>query len=251
MQVRRDGHSCLSQTLNLRNDKARLAGRASKVNTWWIYSKLITLMGLFQGGNRRLNIAGHARFARQEKTALSSGWITTKAGTIGVANAASRAILFSTYGTIVKCLSRKPKNILACQAVSQRNPSPKRIPGRRSCRFPWTPGGPKLIQPLASQAGNGPTETAMARICFVSAGGKLRPARKFEPLALGEDSNGKVSWRWNYPEVPRTLYNLHLLAKRPDADVLIVEGEKAADAAGKLFPEMIPITSRRRIGVTP
>jgi putative DNA primase/helicase len=30
---------------------------------------------------------------------------------------------------------------------------------------------------------------------------------------------------------PRPLYGLHLLAKRPKASVLVVEGEKAADAA--------------------
>lgn len=40
----------------------------------------------------------------------------------------------------------------------------------------------------------------------------------------------------------RPLYNLHHLANRPDAMVLIVEGEKAADAAGELFPDMVCVT---------
>ena len=36
---------------------------------------------------------------------------------------------------------------------------------------------------------------------------------------------------------PRPLYGLDTLAQRPDAPVLVLEGEKAADAAGTLFPD--------------
>lgn len=47
---------------------------------------------------------------------------------------------------------------------------------------------------------------------------------------------GKREWRWlSFPK-PRPLYGLDLLAKHPDALVLIVEGEKTADAARALLP---------------
>ncbi len=41
---------------------------------------------------------------------------------------------------------------------------------------------------------------------------------------------------------PRPLYGLELLADRPDAQVLLVEGEKAADAARRLIPGMVAMT---------
>ena len=41
---------------------------------------------------------------------------------------------------------------------------------------------------------------------------------------------------------PRPLYNLHHLADRPDAPVIVVEGEKAADAAAAIFPDYVCTT---------
>lgn len=51
-------------------------------------------------------------------------------------------------------------------------------------------------------------------------------------------------WRWKgwTGQETRPLYNLHLLARRTDAPVLIVEGEKTADAASKLFPHLVVTT---------
>ncbi|RXR27591.1 DUF6371 domain-containing protein [Sphingobium fluviale] len=43
-------------------------------------------------------------------------------------------------------------------------------------------------------------------------------------------------------EPPRPLYGLDLLAKRPDAPILLVEGEKAADAARRIFPDFVAMT---------
>ena len=42
---------------------------------------------------------------------------------------------------------------------------------------------------------------------------------------------------------PRPLYNLPELWERPDAPVLVVEGEKTSDAAGRLFASHVPTTS--------
>lgn len=56
-------------------------------------------------------------------------------------------------------------------------------------------------------------------------------------------STGKCDWRWKAWEAPRPLYGLDRLAERPGARVVVCEGEKAADAAGKLLPEYVAVTS--------
>jgi hypothetical protein len=57
------------------------------------------------------------------------------------------------------------------------------------------------------------------------------------PLSCGADG-----WRWRAPPEPRPLYGLDRLAARPDAPVLVVEGEKAADAAATIFPDFVAAT---------
>jgi hypothetical protein len=50
-------------------------------------------------------------------------------------------------------------------------------------------------------------------------------------------------WQWKGVPAPRPLYNLRGLAARRDAPVLVVEGEKAADAAAIRFPDYVVTTS--------
>ncbi len=52
----------------------------------------------------------------------------------------------------------------------------------------------------------------------------------------------RSEWRWQGFDKPRPLYNLDQLAKRPDATVMVVEGEKTADAAAVLFPHVVVTT---------
>jgi putative DNA primase/helicase len=70
------------------------------------------------------------------------------------------------------------------------------------------------------------------------------PARKkeFRPLTLRR-VNGRLEWRWEGWPLPRPLYGLHKLAERPFAKVLVTEGEKSADAAQKLLPDYVTVTS--------
>ena len=49
-------------------------------------------------------------------------------------------------------------------------------------------------------------------------------------------------------DTPRPLYGLDRLAARPDAPVIVCEGEKAADAAERLFPEYVAVTSPNGAG---
>ena len=50
-------------------------------------------------------------------------------------------------------------------------------------------------------------------------------------------------WNWEGIPPPRPLYNLLELQYRPDAPILVVEGERTADAAGTRFPTYVPVTS--------
>lgn len=61
------------------------------------------------------------------------------------------------------------------------------------------------------------------------------------PLTLWREG-GRLVWRWAAPPVPRPLYGLDRLAVAPAAPVLVVEGEKTADAAAGLFPSLVVVT---------
>lgn len=50
-------------------------------------------------------------------------------------------------------------------------------------------------------------------------------------------------WKWKGCPAPRPLYGLDRLAARPDAPVLLCEGEKAADVAARLLPDHVAITT--------
>jgi hypothetical protein len=62
--------------------------------------------------------------------------------------------------------------------------------------------------------------------------------KEFRPWTF----NGRI-WNCKDAPAPRSLYNLPGLLDRPDADILFVEGEKPADAAADLFPEMVATTT--------
>lgn len=55
------------------------------------------------------------------------------------------------------------------------------------------------------------------------------------------DTSGKHGWRWISFAAPRPLYGLDRLAERPEATVLLVEGEKCADAARDALPDLVSV----------
>ncbi len=66
---------------------------------------------------------------------------------------------------------------------------------------------------------------------------------KKDVIPYSYKSNGKTShWQWRGLDTPRLLYNLHELKSRPNAIVLLVEGEKTAEAAKLLFPKYVVTT---------
>ncbi len=62
--------------------------------------------------------------------------------------------------------------------------------------------------------------------------------KEYRPLSF---KDGK--WAWGYPSEPRPLYGLNRLADPNKGTVLVVEGEKAADAGVRLFPSLAVVTS--------
>lgn len=62
------------------------------------------------------------------------------------------------------------------------------------------------------------------------------------PRCYCKDASGKREWRWLSFAKPRPLYGLDLLAASPQAGVLLVEGEKTADAARTLSPPGVVVT---------
>jgi uncharacterized protein (DUF927 family) len=67
--------------------------------------------------------------------------------------------------------------------------------------------------------------------------------KRFLPFTYWQDAAGRGQWRPKALPAPRPLYGLDLLAQRPAAPVLVCEGEKAAEAARRLFPELVAVTS--------
>jgi putative DNA primase/helicase len=73
---------------------------------------------------------------------------------------------------------------------------------------------------------------------FASADGR----KVFSPLTYCKSAD-EEAWRAKGFPAPYPLYNARELAQRPDATVLVVHGEKAAEAARELFPQYVVTTS--------
>jgi putative DNA primase/helicase len=71
---------------------------------------------------------------------------------------------------------------------------------------------------------------------------KIDGGKEFWPLTLWRWAQG-LQWRWKSVPTPRPLYGLDALAARPDAAVLVCEGEKSADAGAQIFPKSVAVTS--------
>lgn len=98
-----------------------------------------------------------------------------------------------------------------------------------------TLGAPAMRWDYRDRAGR-----LLGLICrFEAPGG----GKEIRSLVFAEHKKWGRQWRWlGFPK-PRPLYGLDRLAARPDAPVVICEGEKAANAAGKLLPDHVAVTS--------
>jgi hypothetical protein len=66
--------------------------------------------------------------------------------------------------------------------------------------------------------------------------------KQFHPLTYGR-FNGKLAWHPRHPHSPRPLYGLNRLTHAaPEATIVILEGEKKANTAQRMFLDMVAIS---------
>lgn len=115
------------------------------------------------------------------------------------------------------------------------------VPQQNSNKPQWHP-----ILPVAADAGDPPAAHIKRgkperTWCYRGANGEILGyvyrfktsdgGKEVLPLSWCRNEEGRSEWRWmSFPE-PRPLYRLDALAAHPKASVLLVEGEKCADAA--------------------
>ncbi len=68
-------------------------------------------------------------------------------------------------------------------------------------------------------------------------------SKAIRPLTLWQTPSGQTQWKLEGVRAPRPVYHLDQMAQQPTALILIVEGEKAAEAAGSLFPQGVVTTT--------
>jgi hypothetical protein len=125
-----------------------------------------------------------------------------------------------------KTLPQKGEWVLELQEKDAETPLPQEIPGLGSWTSSW------------------PYRDEQGRLLFWVARVDLQDGKKIRPVTWCRNrSTGETTWRLMAPPPPLPLYRLNDLISNPDRPVLVVEGEKAAEAAQKLFPGMDVVTS--------
>jgi len=84
-----------------------------------------------------------------------------------------------------------------------------------------------------------PYRDAEGRLLFLVCRFERDNGKEYLPLTYCTDESGRCEWRWQGPPKPSPLFGLDRLAKRPDAPVLLVEGEKKCAPAERWFPECV------------
>ncbi len=137
------------------------------------------------------------------------------------------------------------KDMLQPQPTNREPPQEPNIPARAATEKEILRGkkmGDTYLKPTAVWPYKNRTGTIIAyaqRFDFYNAKG-LRE-KLFRPMSWSSEGN---TWVYNKNGLngSNPIYGVDLLAGNPSAQVLIVEGEKTADAARVLFPEMVLLT---------
>jgi hypothetical protein len=80
-------------------------------------------------------------------------------------------------------------------------------------------------------------------LCYTFRKDKPDGKKDFVPLCFAAAPSGSLQWVEMAPPSPRPLFGLDkLAAATPDTPILLVEGEKTADAAQALFPDHVCMT---------
>jgi hypothetical protein len=113
-------------------------------------------------------------------------------------------------------------------------PAPEPLPDRERIRHPQL-GVPSAVYPSHDEKG---------RLLSATCRFELGEGKKCVlPYTYGKLAGGTLGWQFKAPPAPRPLFGLDALAARPDAEVLVVEGEKPALKARDRFPDHAVVTS--------
>jgi putative DNA primase/helicase len=115
--------------------------------------------------------------------------------------------------------------------------APPGEPTEQDYRHPHL-GNPTAVWPYRDAAGE--IEGYMCRFDHVGAGGERD--KQYRPLRHGTWL-GRTGWHWKGWRDHRPLYRLPQLLARPDAPILVCEGEKTAERAAQIFPEYAVTTA--------
>jgi putative DNA primase/helicase len=114
-----------------------------------------------------------------------------------------------------------------------------------------------IVAPIPSDAPKPPAEhfklgKPCARWNYTSPSGDVlgfvlrfdtKAGKEFRTITCWRSDAGVLQWKWESWPSKRPLYALAELAERPSAPVVVCEGEKAADAAARLLPGFVAVTS--------
>ena len=131
------------------------------------------------------------------------------------------------------------------------HPAPE--PDKPSKRTLWVP-----VTPVPADAEHPPKAHVVrgapqAQWCYRDASGQVLGyiyrfvtsdgGKEVLPLSwCRHEVTGKGAWRWISFATPRPLYGLDRLADRPEATVLVTEGEKCSDAAASELPDLVSVS---------
>ena len=131
------------------------------------------------------------------------------------------------------------------------HPAPE--PDKPSKRTLWVP-----VTPVPADAEHPPKAHVVrgapqAQWCYRDAAGQVLGyiyrfvtsdgGKEVLPLSwCRHEVTGKGAWRWISFATPRPLYGLDRLADRPEATVLVTEGEKCSDAAASELPDLVSVS---------
>jgi hypothetical protein len=103
----------------------------------------------------------------------------------------------------------------------------------------WEHGAPSRAWPYHDAGGQ--VVGYVLRWDFTNSEGE--PDKDIRPVCYCDLGDGRRAWRSVGMPVPRPLYRLPNVLGRSSARVLVLEGEKAADAAAELFPDLVATTT--------
>ncbi|MCL4683218.1 DUF927 domain-containing protein [Myxococcota bacterium] len=130
-------------------------------------------------------------------------------------------------------------------------PAPQRERTRRDRAPEWrcvvpvpdtAPAPPKLRGEVGRWAYPDAERRLLGYVVRIEPGAGGR-SKDYRPRTWCVAADGRAEWRLLSWPTPRPLYGLHALASRPDAPVIVAEGERSADAAARLLLDHVAVTS--------